>query len=91
MDTATFDCFMQWLPDAPFDIIALQEVHHGLGKQSSQWSSAGWTFVTCIDSTTRFQGLATLVRQDFMGDAELHQQDLTPGRLLHVRVGRVQH
>ena len=91
MDTATFDCFMQWLPDAPFDIIALQEVHHGLGKQSSQWSSAGWTFVTCIDSTTRFQGLATLVRQDFMGEAELHQQDLAPGRLLHVRIARAEY
>ena len=26
-----------------------------------------------------------------MGNAELHQQDITPGRLLHVRVARAEY
>ncbi|CAE7608842.1 unnamed protein product, partial [Symbiodinium sp. CCMP2456] len=85
MDAVTFDCFM---PDAQYDVIALQEIHHGLGKQSSQWHSAGWRFVTSIDGHTRFQGLATLVRRDLVQGAELHQQELAVGRLLHVRISR---
>ncbi|CAE7364162.1 unnamed protein product [Symbiodinium sp. CCMP2592] len=88
LDATTFDCLMAWLPKAPYDIIALQEIHHGLGKESSHWSSAGWTFITSVDPSSRFQGLATLVRQDFQGDAEIHHKEIKPGRLLHVRLAR---
>ncbi|CAE7225720.1 unnamed protein product [Symbiodinium sp. CCMP2592] len=88
LDATTFDCLMAWLPNAPYDIIALQEIHHGLGKESSHWSSAGWTFITSVDPSSRFQGLATLVRQDFQGAAEIHHKEIKPGRLLHVRLAR---
>ena len=88
MDTVTFDTFMQWLPEAPFDVIALQEIHHGLGKSSSQWSTAGWHFVTSVDPKKRFQGLAILVRHALVGEDELQFREYTPGRILHVRISR---
>ena len=88
MQPLYFDCFMSWLPDSPYDVIALQEIHHGLGKQSSQWEAGGWTFITSVDPNVRFQGLAVLIRKTFQGTAELHHREIKAGRLLHVRLAR---
>ena len=91
LDTTTFDTFMAWLPTSPCDIICLQEVHFGLGRESNSWLSAGWRFVTTIDPSTRFQGVAILVREALCRTGELHYQEVVPGRLLHVRVGQEHH
>ena len=91
LDTVTFDTFMAWLPAAPYDIVCLQEVHFGLGKESSSWASAGWRFVTTIDASTRYQGVAILVRESLCKTGEMHYQEIIPGRLLHVRVAQEHH
>ena len=82
---------MAWLPTAPYDIICLQEVHFGLGKESSSWVSAGWRFVTTVDASNRYQGVAILVRESLCRTGEMHYQELIPGRLLHVRVAQEHH
>ena len=67
------------------------QVHFGLGRDSNSWVSAGWRFVTTIDPSTRFQGVAILVREALCRTGELHYQEVVPGRLLHVRVGQEHH
>ena len=91
LDAVTFDTFMAWLPTAPYDIVCLQEVHFGLGKESNSWVSAGWRFVTTIDASTRYQGVAILVRETLCRTGEMHYQEIIPGRLLHVRVAQEHH
>ena len=82
---------MQWVPTAPFEVICLQEIHFGLGKESAQWIAAGWRFLTTVDASTRFQGVALLIRESLCHAGELHFQEVVAGRLLHVRVQRPHH
>ncbi|CAE7244912.1 unnamed protein product [Symbiodinium microadriaticum] len=86
LDTTTYDTFMQWLPNAPYDVVCLQEIHHGLGKESTQWVAAGWRFITTVDPKTRFQGVAVLIRDSLCDNGELHFQETVTGRILHVRL-----
>ena len=55
LDSVTYDTLMQWLPSAPFDVVCLQEIHHGLGKESTQWAAAGWRYVTSVDPKFGFK------------------------------------
>ena len=91
LDATTFDTFMAWLPSSPYEVICLQEIHFGLGRDSNSWVSAGWRFVTTVDPSTRFQGVAILVREALCRTGELHYQEVVPGRLLHVRVEQEHH
>ena len=91
LDATTFDTLMQWVPTAPFEVICLQEIHFGLGKESAQWIAAGWRFLTTVDASTRFQGVALLIRESLCHAGELHFQEVVAGRLLHVRVQRPHH
>ena len=91
LDTTTYDTFMQWLPNAPYDVVCLQEIHHGLGKESTQWVAAAWRFIMAVDPKTRFQGVAVLIRDSLCDNGELHFQETVPGRILHVRLQKAHH
>ena len=56
------------------------------GQESTHWSSHGWRFNTCIDPSTRFQGVAVLVRISLAPEHDVQFQEVLPGRVLHVRV-----
>ena len=91
LDSTTFDTLMQWLPSCPYDAVCLQEIHHGLGRESTQWAAAGWRFITSVDPKIRFQGVAVLLRESLCREGELHFQEVIVGRLLHVRLTKAQH
>ena len=57
-----------------------------MGKESIQWSLYGWLFITCVDSSARFQGMAILTRISLAPEYDIQFQEIIPGRVLHVRI-----
>ena len=84
--TATYDNFMTWLGTASCDILVLQEVHHGLGRNSAQWSTEVWHVITSIHPDVRYQGVAVFIRATLANPQFIHVQEKVLGRLLHVRL-----
>ena len=85
MDTVAYDNLMNWLQQNPCDILLLQEIHHGLGKTSSQWTSGGWHVITSVHAEKRFQGVAVFINANLIGALDIKYVELVAGRLLHVR------
>ena len=85
MDTVAYDSLMNWLQQNPCDILLLQEIHHGLGKTSSQWTSGGWHVITSVHAEKRFQGVAVFINANLIGALDIKYVELVAGRLLHVR------
>ena len=85
-----YDILQDWLQTQTFDILILQEIHHGLGKDSNQWHSRGWNVITSVDPSSRFQGIAVFIRSSVAPSAELKHCELIQGRLLHVRMAVTQ-
>ncbi|CAE7742391.1 unnamed protein product [Symbiodinium sp. CCMP2592] len=57
-----YDTLCHWLKtQKTADLIFLQEVHWGLGKQEGTWSIPGWSFVVSPDEAHRYSGVAVLV------------------------------
>ena len=88
MDSMTYDVFMTWLSaeGKHYDILMLQETHHGLGKQFSEWVIPGYTFVSSPDPQSRYAGVAMLIATRVAKSAQVRHQVHVAGRLLHVRV-----
>ncbi|CAE7394286.1 unnamed protein product [Symbiodinium sp. KB8] len=84
----TYDVFMTWLSaeGKHYDILMLQETHHGLGKQFSEWVIPGYTFVSSPDPQSRYAGVAMLIATRVAKSAQVRHQVHVAGRLLHVRV-----
>ena len=58
----------------PCDILLLQEIHHGLGKTSSQWTSGGWHVITSVHAEKRFQGVAVFINANLIGALDPRHQ-----------------
>ena len=84
--TATHDCLRNWLDGCPFDVVLLQEIHFGVGRESLHWHSRGWSFITSVDPMARFSGVAVLIRNTIAHTDCIRYQELVKGRLLHVRL-----
>ena len=86
LDTAAFDLLMNWLHRCPYDIVVLQEIHHGMGRDSNQWTSKGWRLLTSVDPACRFQGIAVILRTWLAPEYDIRFHEIQLGRLMHVRV-----
>ena len=83
---ATYDGFCNWLNTCPYDMVFIQEVHFGLGRESSQWSDRHWHTIVSVDPGTRFSGVAVFIRKTFAHDDCIRFNEIIKGRLLHVRI-----
>ena len=79
------DYLMNWLKTDPCDVLLLQETHHGLGRESSRWTTAGWHVITSVCPSKRHQGLAVFIKESLVDSADIKFQEPAVGRLLHVR------
>ena len=84
--TATYDCLRNWLDNCPFDVVLLQEIHFGMGRESLHWHSRGWSFITSVDPVARFSGVVVLIRNTIAHTDCIRYQELVKDRLLHVRL-----
>ena len=77
---------MQYLTSSAckFDVICVQEIRFGLGKNSREWSSNGWHVITSVSS--RFAGLAFFVRSTKWEAQAIRYKSYVPGRLMHLRL-----
>ena len=76
LDTTAFDLLINWLQTCPYDVVVLQEIHHGMGKESNQSASKGLQFLTSVDPSTRFQGLAILLRATLAPEYDIRFQEI---------------
>ncbi|CAE7229050.1 unnamed protein product [Symbiodinium sp. CCMP2456] len=84
---ATYDILMNWLEEKKneYDIIQLQEVHYGLGKDFVEYQTDSWIVVSSPDPKHRWAGVATLISRRLVLQQEVRHNVLIQGRLLHVR------
>ena len=58
----TYDVFCEWLlKQGKADIIVLQELHHGCGKQENRWKIGPWTALISPDAKSRYSGVGVFV------------------------------
>ena len=86
MNAELYDVLCSWLQkDPPCDVLVLQEVHHGLGKQDATWSIKGWSFVLTANPDNRFSGVAMAISHRLARPHQITFCSWLPGRLLHVK------
>ncbi|CAE7756511.1 unnamed protein product, partial [Symbiodinium necroappetens] len=63
--TSTHDVFMNWLTSArnPYDVVFLQETHHGLGRAFTEYKVPGWTVISSPDPSHRWAGVALYISE----------------------------
>ena len=83
-DAATFDTFFHWLDGSDADIIGVQEIHFGLGKESKEWSTGKWHVITSVSK--RFAGVAFFVRSSKWSLEQIRFREVMQGRVLHMRL-----
>ena len=88
-DAATFDTFLHWLDGSDADIIGVQEIHFGLGKESKEWSTGKWHVITSVSK--RFAGVAFFVRSSKWSLEQIRFREVMQGRILHMRLQQDQH
>ena len=49
MDMTVYDILQTWLQEQACDVLVVQEIHCGLGKESNQWHGNGWNVITSVD------------------------------------------
>ena len=84
--SSTYDNFRNWLDTCPFDMVLLQEVRHGLGKDTTQWLSKDWHFIVSPDPAVRFSGVAVIIKNTVTNEDCIRFHEIIKGRLLHVRI-----
>ena len=82
----SFDVFEDWLAtQKDADVIILQELHHGCGKQDTQWiMKCGWKAVTTADAAHRYSGVGIFLAPWIVRVSAVSICPWYPGRL-HVR------
>ncbi|CAE7626253.1 unnamed protein product, partial [Symbiodinium necroappetens] len=68
--TSTHDVFMNWLTSArnPYDVVFLQETHHGLGRAFTEYKVPGWTVISSPDPSHRWAGVALYISERLARD-----------------------
>ena len=89
MSTDCYDAFSNWLQTQQLaEVIILQEIHWGLGKNDSCFQIGDWSIVTCVDANNRFSGVAVCISKALSESRDLRLATIVPGRLMHVRCQR---
>ena len=88
-DAATYDSFLHWLDGSDADIIGVQEIHFGLGKESKEWSTGKWHIVTSVSK--RFAGVAFFIRSSKWSLEQIRFREVMQGRILHMRLQQDKH
>ena len=89
MSTDSYDVCANWLQTQQLaDVVILQEIHWGLGKEHSCFRIGSWNVVTCVDSNSRFSGVAICISTKLSEADGLRFASVVPGRLMHVRCQR---
>ena len=80
------DTVANWLQEQKHaDIFVLQEIHWGLGKEDTCFTTGKWHVVTCTDTVQRFSGVAVCISDKLCSTDDLRFASHVLGRLLHVR------
>ena len=86
MNAELYDVLCSWLQkNPPCDVLVLQEVHHGFGKQDATWSIKGWSFVLTANPDSRYSGVAMVISHRIARPHQITFCSWLPGRLLHVK------
>ena len=88
-DTATYDSFLNWLDCSNVDIVAVAEIHFGLGRESREFTTGRWHVITSV--STRFAGVAIFIRAEKWSTEQIRFKEVVQGRVLHVRIQQSQH
>ena len=88
-DTATYDSFLNWLDSSSVDIVAVEEIHFGLGRESREFTTGRWHVVTSV--STRFSGVAFFIRAAKWSIEQIRFKEVVQGRVLHVRIQESRH
>ena len=86
--TAPYYCLCNWLESCSYDMVLLQETHHGMGKEAPQWQTKSWHCIASAHPAIQLSGVAALVRKSIAREDCVRFQELVRGRrrLLHVRI-----
>ena len=86
ISTDSYDAFANWLQDqTQAQVVVLQEIHRGLGKEDTCFQIGSWYIMTCVDPNNRFSGVAVCVSSKLISFSDLRFATIVPGRLMHVR------
>ena len=88
-DTATYDSFLDWLDGSNADIVAVQEIHFGLGRESREFTTGKWHVITSVSK--RFAGVAFFIRATRWSQEQIRYKEVVQGRVLHIRIQQSQH
>ena len=81
-----YDLFCRWLREQrEADVILLQEIHHGLGRDESTWSIPGWSFVVAPDARNRHSGVAAVISHKVAVPDNISFCTWSSGRVLQIR------
>ena len=86
ISTDSYDAFANWLQDqTQAQVVVLQEIHWGLGKEDTCFQIGSWYIMTCVDPNNRFSGVAVCVLSKLISFSDLRFVTIVPGRFMHVR------
>ena len=81
-----YDLLCRWIgQQKEADIVLLQEIHHGLGREESTWNIPGWSFVVAPDARNRHSGVAAIISHRVAGPDNISFCSWAPGRVLQIR------
>ena len=81
-----YDLLCRWIgQQQEADIVLLQEIHHGLGREESTWSIPGWSFVVAPDARNRHSGVAAIISHRVAYPDSISFCSWAPGRVLQIR------
>ena len=86
VNTAVYDTLCAWLRTQPeLDILFLQEIHFGLGREEATWAIPGWLFIVAPDSSSRYSGVGMVISTRIASPQTVSFCTWAPGRILQVR------
>ena len=80
-----WDVFVDWLKHCDYDIVVVQELHWGMGKEDHAWTVNGWAVFMTADEKARHSGVGIFISPGLRRHADISHCTWVPGRLLHVR------
>ncbi|CAE7281246.1 unnamed protein product [Symbiodinium sp. CCMP2592] len=83
----SYDRLCHWLTTScQEDIVILQEIHWGCGREDGTWSLPGWNFFVSADPAQRYSGVCVIISQRLGAATKASFCTWIPGRLLQVRL-----
>ncbi|CAE7260133.1 unnamed protein product [Symbiodinium necroappetens] len=86
VNTAVYDTLCAWLRTQPeLDILFLQEIHFGFGREEATWVIPGWLFIVAPDSSSRYSGVGMVISTRIASPQTVSFCTWAPGRILQAR------